>query len=144
VYIRIYTVIFDFECHFLFPVVISTPEQWSGNSFYCLGHSKNVYDDDDDDLKTIDEFQRKNYKVSRNFAENYKSRQNMAHPNISHILGSAGFIFKNSARMSTVSGPVTCTQKANTMLCNSTGNNTTTTNGCTSRKHRTGKLNIQQ
>ena len=35
--------------HFPFLVIISPPEQWPGNSFYCLGHYKNVYDDDDDD-----------------------------------------------------------------------------------------------
>jgi len=32
---------------FPFPVIISPPKQC--NSFYCLGHFKNVYDDDDDD-----------------------------------------------------------------------------------------------
>jgi len=32
----------------------------------------------------------KNYKVSRNLAENYKSRQNAANPNISRIFRSAG------------------------------------------------------
>jgi len=37
---------------------------------------------------------KKNCKVSRNFArKKYKSRQNMANPNISYIFGSAGFIF---------------------------------------------------
>ena len=44
----------------------------------------------------VGEFQpKKNYKVSRNLAENYKSRQNTANPNISRIYGSAGFILKN-------------------------------------------------
>jgi len=51
-------------------------------------------------VKTLGEFQPKNYKVSRNLAENYKSRQNTANLNISRIFGSAGFIFINSARKS--------------------------------------------
>jgi len=33
---------FDFELHFFFLVIISPC-----NSFRCLGHFKNVYDDDD-------------------------------------------------------------------------------------------------
>jgi len=45
----------------------------------------------------------KNYKVGRSLADNYKSRQNTANPNISRIFGSAGFfLFKNSARKSTM------------------------------------------
>jgi len=43
-------------------------------------------------MKTLSEFQPKSYKASRNLAENYKSRQNTANPNISRICGSAGFI----------------------------------------------------
>ena len=42
--------VFDFECHSFSES--SSPVQDSGPSnsfFYCLGHSKNVYDDDDDD-----------------------------------------------------------------------------------------------
>jgi len=34
---------------FPFLVIISTQNCGPCNSFYCLGHSKNVYDDDDDD-----------------------------------------------------------------------------------------------
>ena len=34
----------------------------------------------------------KKYKVKRNFAENYKSQQDTANPNISCIFGSAGCI----------------------------------------------------
>jgi len=52
-------------------------------------------------LKTLGEFQPKNYKISRSLAEDYKSRQNTDNPNISRIFGSAGFIFFNSARKST-------------------------------------------
>jgi len=44
-------------------------------------------------LKTLGEFQPKNYKISRSLAEDYKSRQNTDNPNISRIFGSAGFIF---------------------------------------------------
>jgi len=42
------SITFPFPSHYL-------PPQNSGpcNSFYCLGHSKNVYDDDDDDLPKI-------------------------------------------------------------------------------------------
>ena len=50
-------------------------------------------------LKSLGEFQPKIYKVSRNLAENYKSRQNTANPNISRIFGWAEF-FNNSARES--------------------------------------------
>jgi len=32
--------------------------------------------------------------VSRNLAENHKSRQNTANPNISRVFGSGGFIFR--------------------------------------------------
>jgi len=54
-------------------------------------------------LKTVGVFQPKNYKVGRSLADNYKSRQNTANPNISRIFGSAGFfLFKNSARKSTM------------------------------------------
>jgi len=54
-------------------------------------------------LKTVGVFQPKNYKVGRSLADNYKSRQNTADPNISRIFGSAGFfLFKNSARKSTM------------------------------------------
>jgi len=44
----------------------------------------------------------KKYKVRRNFAENYKSQQDTANPNISFIFGSAGCIlfFFNLARKS--------------------------------------------
>jgi len=31
----------------------SAPYSGPRNSFYCLGHFKNVYDDDDDDYKSI-------------------------------------------------------------------------------------------
>jgi len=44
-------------------------------------------------LKTLGEFQPKNFEVGHSLAENYKSRQNMANPNISGIFGSVGFIF---------------------------------------------------
>jgi len=45
-------------------------------------------------LRTSGKFQPKNYKISCNLAENYKSWQNMANRNISRIFGSAGFFFK--------------------------------------------------
>jgi len=41
----------------------------------------------------LGEFRPKNYTVSRNFAKNYKSQQNMANPNMSRIFGSGEFIF---------------------------------------------------
>ena len=43
---------------------------------------------------SLGEFQPKNYKVSCNLAENYKSQQNTANLDISRIFGSAGFFFK--------------------------------------------------
>jgi len=45
---------------------------------------------------SLGEFQPKNYKVSCNLAENYKSQQNTANLDISRIFGSAGF-FSNLA-----------------------------------------------
>jgi len=51
-------------------------------------------------LKTLGEFQPKNYKASRSLAENYKSRQNTANPNISRIFWWFSWIyfFLNSVR----------------------------------------------
>jgi len=45
--------------NYIFSIVIISPPQNSGscNSFHCLGHSKNVYDednDDDDDISVND------------------------------------------------------------------------------------------
>ena len=38
---------------FSFLVIIFPQNSGHSNSFYCLGHSKNVYNDDDDDLHAL-------------------------------------------------------------------------------------------
>jgi len=45
------TKLFDFQLHFLFPVIICPPEQWSLQLFLLFRPLKNVYDDDDDDMQ---------------------------------------------------------------------------------------------
>ena len=49
------TKLFDFQLHSPFLPSHYLPPQNSGpcNSFYCLGHFKNVYDDDDDETNSI-------------------------------------------------------------------------------------------
>jgi len=52
-------------------------------------------------VKTLGEFQPKNYKVSRSSAKNYKAQQNAANLNISRILVQLDLFFLYSARKST-------------------------------------------